>query len=688
MSSKLHLLIADKEESDLSQMKEILRKTYSVSCAKTGEQALEYVLKTRPDLVLISKTLPDMDAAYVIKETMNNADLSNIPFVVILDAADAGNDISDLQELALDFIVKPIIPAILSTRVERVLQLLHLHRNLKGEQEKQKEQINQISLQSILTIAQTIDARDRYAQGHSVRVALYSREIAAKMGWSDKEIEDLYCTALLHDIGKIAVEDTILNKTSSLTEQEFEEVKKHTIVGSEMVKNIHFIPGVENGVRYHHEHYDGSGYSKVSGDKIPVVARIIAVADAYEAMTSDRAFRKSKSEEEAKAELERGKGSQFDPEIVDIFLELLDEGISVDAGSVENAILGKEELGETSDLLRQVFAETVQEAQSGRERDSLTGFLNRKYFEEKVDVYLKKPNASGTFFMMDMDDFKMVNDTYGHIMGDHLIQAFADVIRSNIRDDDYACRIGGDEFAIFFPEMDKESVIRKRADCIIQSFAKKKEELGCKLCSVSIGIMTKYAGQEATDCMTLYNNADKALYYVKNNGKDSYHMYANIPDEVKNAGINIKQMDLNQLMKKIAERKYHQGAYAVEYDRFAYIFQFIARNIERSKQQVQIILFTLQPKNKDEDLQEEKFEDALMILETAIIRSLRRGDVTTRLSATQQIVILMDTNIDNGKIVANRIVEKYKNLAVDHSFEIYYDITDVPVKKKASETDK
>lgn len=192
--------------------------------------------------------------------------------------------------------------------------------------------------------------------------------------------------------------------------------------------------------------------------------------------------------------------------------------------------------------------------------------------------------------------------------------------------------------------------------------------------------MTKYANQEKVDCTILYDNADKALYYVKNNGKDDYHMYADIPGEEKGTSGYFKQMDLKQLMRKIQERKYHHGAYAVEYDRFAYIYQFIARNIERSKQEVQIILFTLQDKSNP-DILEDELEDALMILETAIVRSLRRGDVTTRLSAMQQIVVLMDTNMENGKIVANRIMNKYKALSSDNRFIISYDITEVPVKK-------
>lgn len=680
MQNKPHLLIAEKGKQNTAQWKGILRKSYRLSFAESGEQAVEYAMRIRPDAILLDKSLHDLEAKDIIEEIRESEGLEEVPALILLSQEECDSELEELLPLDIDFIVKPIVPVILLARIERMLEIQELRRNLKEEMEKKREQVSQLSLQSILTIAQTVDARDRYAKGHSIKVALYCQEIAQKLGWGKKDTDNLYYIALLHDIGNIAVEDAVLNKAAALTEEEFEQVKEHTEVGSEMVKNTSFIHGVEDAVRYHHEHYDGTGYMGLSGEKIPLAARIIAVADAYEAMTSDRAYRKKMTEEEAKEELIRGRGTQFDPVFVDTFLQLLNEGLSVDVDSVEKSFGNEKVIGETGDLLRQVFNETVQEAQTERERDSLTGFLIRKYFEEKVNVFLHHPKASGTFFMMDLDNFKTVNDTYGHVMGDQLIMAFAEVIRVNTRENDYVCRIGGDEFAIFFPELNKERVIRKRAENIIRLFSEKKTELGCKECSVSIGIMTKYANQKKMDCTTLYNNADKALYYVKNNGKDDYHMYADILGEDRDFGLYSKQVDLKQLMRRVEERKYRHGAYAVEYDRFAYIYQFIVRNIERSKQEVQIILFTLQdPDNSD--ILEDELEDALMILETAVVHSLRRGDVTTRLSAMQQIVVLMDTNMENGKIVADRIMNKYKVLSSDNRFIISYDITEVPVKK-------
>lgn len=685
MSDKRSLLIADQEEKERIRMKDILGETYCVSCVGMGKEAISYCKEHAPDLVLLNQSLPDGDAGEIMRAIDESVIDKKIPFIIILDTMAYDRENYVLPERAMDFVVKPSVPAILLARTERVLEVSLLHRDLEGEIKKKKEQINRLSLQSLVTIAQTIDARDRFAKGHSVRVALYSRAIADKLNWDVEDTENLYHIALLHDIGNIAIQETLLNKASGLTRSEYEQIKKHTDIGGEMVKNIQYIPDIVNGVRYHHERYDGSGYAGVVGEEIPLAARIIAVADAYAAMTEDRAFRMRKTEKEAREELVLGRGTQFDPVVTDAFLELLDEGFIVDESSVEGAF-SEEAIGETGTLLHRIFTDTVSEAKNEREKDSLTGFLNRRFFEEKIDSFLISPKSAGTFFMMDIDNFKQVNDRYGHVFGDKIILAFAEVIRMNTRENDYVCRMGGDEFAIFFPDLDKETVIRKRAESIILQFAQKRKELECEVGSVSVGIMIKHPGQTHIDCMTMYNQADKALYYVKNNGKDDYHMYAGESEEEKEEGFNIQRMDIRQLLRKIAERRYHQGAYAVEYDRFAYIYQFIARNVERSRQQVQIILFSIAEGNNS--LQEEEMEDAMLLLETAVIRSLRRGDVTTRLSAGQQIVILMDTNTANGKIVADRIVEKYEDLSQDKQIHLIYDITDVPVKKKKEKDDK
>ncbi len=675
MVNKPNILLVDSINEESRQIVKILSDKYSVHIEEEYGGAADYMERECPGLVLLNAGRGEEDSYDILRAWKADPRYAEIPVVLLLESRENEAGSRGIQAGAVDLIVKPVPDEVIRLRVEKTLELAGLHKRV----EHKEEQLDQLSLQSVMTIAHAIDAKDRYADGRTVRVAMCCAEIARKLGWDEKRVEDLYYVALLHDIGNIAVEDAILNKPSELTEEEYELVKQHTVIGSEMVKDTSFIPGVEEGVRYHHEHYDGRGYDGLVGKDIPKIARIIAVADAYEAMVSNRAYRKKMPAEQVKKELQTGRGSQFDPEVVDALMELLEEGLVIDEKNAEQNFESKERLGEIGKLLRDVFTETVHEIQNELEKDSLTGFLNRNYFEGKINTYLMSPNAHGTFFMMDLDNFKYVNDTYGHTAGDTLIIEFANVLKENTRENDYVCRMGGDEFAIFFPGLDKDHVIRQRAENIIRLFKLKRTELGFDKCSVSIGIFTKYVGSSEVTCESLYGYADKALYFVKNNGKDDYYLYSHMSFDDRNAHLLDDQMNLPQIIAQVTERKYRKGAYLVEYDRFTYIYQFIVRNLERSCQEVQIILLSLDME-EGADVSSEKVEDSMMLLEAAVTHSLRRGDVTTRLSAAQQIVILMDTNDENGHMVAERIVSKYNSLTGDRGIPVSYDISEIPVE--------
>ncbi len=186
-----------------------------------------------------------------------------------------------------------------------------------------------ITDQSLQTIANTVDAKDKYTNGHSIRVATYSREIAKRLGLSEKEQEEIYFTGLLHDIGKIGIPDAILNKKGKLTDEEFAVMKSHTTIGSNILKDLEILPEIGDGARWHHEKIDGTGYPDgLVGDKIPYRARIICVADSYDAMSTNRPYRDALSFEYIIGELERCKGTQFEPEIVDVMIEMIKEKIA------------------------------------------------------------------------------------------------------------------------------------------------------------------------------------------------------------------------------------------------------------------------------------------------------------------------------------------------------------------------
>lgn len=185
---------------------------------------------------------------------------------------------------------------------------------------------NEIISESIETFTAFIDAKDPYTNGHSSRVADYTMLLAKEMGYSGEELDHIYYVALLHDCGKIGVPDTILRKPGRLTDEEFEIIKSHTVRGGEILKHFKSLEDVDEGARYHHERYDGKGYPEgKAGEDIPLIARMICVADSFDAMNSDRVYRKRLSREIIMQELETNKGRQFDPAIAELMLRLIRE---------------------------------------------------------------------------------------------------------------------------------------------------------------------------------------------------------------------------------------------------------------------------------------------------------------------------------------------------------------------------
>ncbi len=191
---------------------------------------------------------------------------------------------------------------------------------------KQEEQYKKITLESIEAIARTIDVKDSYTNGHSRRVGYYSREIAKAMGLDEKQVENIFYTALLHDIGKIGIPISIINKPSRLDDNEFATMKTHTSKGGKILKDISTIPGIVEGAMYHHERYDGTGYPKgLKGEEIPLIARIICCADCFDAMATKRSYKEPCTKEYIINEFKRCSGSQFDPEIAKIMVKLIEE---------------------------------------------------------------------------------------------------------------------------------------------------------------------------------------------------------------------------------------------------------------------------------------------------------------------------------------------------------------------------
>ena len=217
--------------------------------------------------------------------------------------------------------------------IATISELENLQRALKVSVEKKtveatqrREKLERLTMQMMYTLSETIDAKDRYTSGHSARVARYSKMLAQKKGLSAEKCQQIFMMGILHDIGKVGVSSKIINKTSKLTDQEFAQMKTHPAIGSSILEKVSLLPELKTGARWHHERIDGRGYPDgLHGDKIPLEAKIIAVADAYDAMTSSRSYRKPMEQAAVREQLVKGMGTQFDREIAGLMVELIDD---------------------------------------------------------------------------------------------------------------------------------------------------------------------------------------------------------------------------------------------------------------------------------------------------------------------------------------------------------------------------
>ena len=330
------VLLIDDDEINRLVVKGLLKEDYRMVMAESGKAAFSVLEKELPDLILLDVYMPQMDGHEVLKRLKETERYAEIPVIFLTGDEDEQTEVLGFSEGAIDFIRKPLQKAVAVQRINRILELSYLQKNLKDEVEKQtavaekrRKKVERMSLQMVQALANTIDAKDSYTNGHSTRVAKYSVMLAERMGYEGERLEQLQFAALLHDIGKIGIPREIINKPSRLTDEEYEIIKTHPSIGGGILEQITEIPDIAVGARWHHERYDGKGYpDRLQGDEIPELARIVGVADAYDAMTSKRSYRDVLPQAVVMAEVEKGSGSQFDPAIAELMLELMrkDEG--------------------------------------------------------------------------------------------------------------------------------------------------------------------------------------------------------------------------------------------------------------------------------------------------------------------------------------------------------------------------
>lgn len=319
---------------------------------------------------------------------------------------------------------------------------------------------------------------------------------------------------------------------------------------------------------------------------------------------------------------------------------------------------------------------------SGTKKDLLTGLPDKKYLEEKLKQ-VSNTKEKGVFLLMDLDNFRLVNENYGYGIGDQVLIKAAQVLTEEAPFGDVVCRIEDDEFAIFLQGEYEQDKIR---NIIRRIIAGMEYEIGEYLSddnefkvSVSIGIAR--FPDDGADYTELYKLADKALYYVKQNGKRGYHFYRDKAEAEQSNDEEDNLINLMQLERLIQEKEYATGAYRVEYHSFKRIYHFVSRCMERKSQDAQLVLFTLYSSEECEK-KGGREESAMLILEKAIAKSLRRGDVATRCGNCQYVVILMNASAENGDLVAGRIKDKFINMIQDDTMSISYERQSIEKKNK------
>ncbi|MBR5336890.1 MAG: response regulator [Lachnospiraceae bacterium] len=325
------VVVVDDDTSNLKMAGHILSKcNMRVTALKSGQALLDYVAGGNyPDLILLDILMPDMDGFETMRRLKEiETPYEQIPVIFLTANEDEDSERNGLALGAMDFIKKPFVPEVLTLRVRHIIELIRLQHNLKEEVDKKVEENQRLFIDIVMALSDAIDAKDTYTNGHSRRVAKYSMDIARRLGYSEEQQNDIYLMGLLHDIGKIGIPDAVINKPARLNDEEFEMIKNHPVMGARILKNIGEKPGLSNGARWHHERFGGGGYPDgLTGTDIPEEARIIAVADAYDAMSSRRSYRGVLPQDVVRGEIEKGKEAQFDPAIADIMLKMIDEDV-------------------------------------------------------------------------------------------------------------------------------------------------------------------------------------------------------------------------------------------------------------------------------------------------------------------------------------------------------------------------
>lgn len=564
----------------------------------------------------------------------------------------------------------------MSDEIKKVEALKLVRNELQREVDEKTRQAEWAIFQAIATVANAIDAKDEYTKGHSVRVAEYSAELARAIGWNDTQIENLHSIALLHDIGKIGVPDSVLNKPERLTEMEVELIKSHTTIGGEILKDITLIDHLSDGAMYHHERFDGNGYPKrLKGEEIPIEARIICIADAYDAMNTDRVYRNKLPLDVIQEQLRAGKEVQFDPELVDIFLMLLsagklsgDEAVEVDEHHASER---------TGRLLQSLIHKNMQKHKESDgqdavkdlgERDYLTGVYERQIGEGYTEAIMQE--SAGCLAVIDIDNLRRVNSTYGHLAGDSALKLLSQILLEH-KQDGIVARYGGDEF-LFYMKMQNQEEIQKVLEEILYSYKCQRDaQPSLKRTSLSVGLCRNRKGDSYEQ---IYQNASKALYNVKQTGKSRYGFY----QDTKRAAANYASIDLRRLVEVLEHDNQAVAGENMEQQELKRIASYITKYSRNYTGTVKIAMITI-CHNGTEEKSLEQQEYLMRCMHVAIMNNLGDTKAATRFSSVQYLAIFLCEEQQAVETV-NQIFKRFYRICNDRDIDVSYEMKECKMR--------
>ncbi|WP_024611569.1 two-component system response regulator [Pseudoalteromonas sp. TB64] len=319
-SDRPRILIVDDEPANLKVMREVLGNQYRMSFAKSGDAALALLEKDLPQLILLDIMMPDMNGFEVCQLVKSNPKTSHIPVVFVTALGDESDEFKGFELGAVDYITKPISPAIVRARVKTHLSLV------------QAEQLKQAHVDLVQRLGRAAEYKDTDTGEHIVRMSQYCKVLALALGMPEHQAELLRQAAPMHDVGKIGIPDAILLKPGRLTSEEFDHMKKHAVIGAQILANSSspLLQLAHKLAIEHHEKWDGTGYPNgLKAEEISIEGRIVAIADVFDALTSKRPYKEAWSVEETVSHMQKQAGIHFDSALMELFISKLDDILAI-----------------------------------------------------------------------------------------------------------------------------------------------------------------------------------------------------------------------------------------------------------------------------------------------------------------------------------------------------------------------